>query len=88
MAGALSFCRPLDSFVRFVTKGDDIGDEVDIELTYLAEKHYSNGETEPGPVAEGNAAAAGMNGDPSEEGSLKHTNGLDGAPALSSPLCF
>jgi hypothetical protein len=58
MADTFSFCSPLDSFVRFITKSDDIGDDVNIDLTFPAEKHYSNEETEPGPVAEGSAAAA------------------------------
>ena len=60
-AYSFSLSSPLDGFVRFISKGDgdDICDELDIDLTFPGEEHYSNEETEPGPVvAEGSAAAA------------------------------
>jgi hypothetical protein len=44
--------------VRFITKGDDMCEELDIDLGFPAEENHANGTTQSGPVAEGAAAAA------------------------------
>jgi hypothetical protein len=44
--------------VRSITKNDDICDELDVDLAFPAEEKHSNETAQPGPVAEGAAAAA------------------------------
>jgi hypothetical protein len=44
--------------VRFITKNDDICDELDVDLAFPAEENLSNETAQPGPLAEGAAAAA------------------------------
>jgi hypothetical protein len=58
MAGAFLFVALSIRFVRFITKADDMCDELDIDLTFPAEENHANRTTQTGPVAEGAAAAA------------------------------